>query len=486
LSDKKFDRGVKVKNYIFVFILVVSFIFQPTYSYGAANSVWKETKQVSISTGNKTVHLVYVNLNDPKIQIDVLPAKGKVGQVDDLKNIANQMNTSEREAIAAINGTFFNSYDDLQPNGNIIENGKVLHVGSNGTTIGFTKDNKALMDNVKIKVTGTINGSSNWDKTWYAWNINHNDTRAEATVIFTPEYGKYTPEHNKLSVVVENGVVAEIKNGKARIPVNGYTIVVGTKGLLDRFHVGDSVEYHTEFNHLNSGNPLTGWGNVDSAVGAGPMLVKDGKIVANPKNEGFTSEKILTNKGQRSFIGVNENNVMIMGTVASANINELAEIAKKLGLKDAMNLDGGASSGLYYNGEYITRTGRQISNALVVSRLKQDAIKVTINGNKLDMNVSPVMKDGTVLVPLRAIFEALNINLKYDASTKTIYGKKENTKIILPLGKDATVNGQTVKLTTPAQTINGNTMVPVKFIAQSTGADVKWDGGSRTVVITTK
>ena len=39
---------------------------------------------------------------------------------------------------------------------------------------------------------------------------------------------------------------------------------------------------------------------------------------------------------------------MIMGTVASANINELAEIAKKLGLKDAMNLDGGASSGLYY------------------------------------------------------------------------------------------------------------------------------------------
>ncbi|WP_341877700.1 stalk domain-containing protein [Defluviitalea saccharophila] len=475
-----------MKNYFFVFILVVSFIFQPTYSYGATASVWKETKQVSISTGNKTVHLVYVNLNDPKIQIDVLPAKGKVGQVDDLKNIANQMNTSEREAIAAINGTFFNSYDDLQPNGNIIEDGKVLHVGSNGTTIGFTKDNKALMDNVKIKVTGTINGSSNWDHTWYAWNINHNDTRAEATVIFTPEYGKYTPEHNKLSVVVENDVVAEIKNGKARIPSNGYTIVVGSKGLLDRFHVGDSIEYHTEFNHLNSGNLLMGWENVYSGVGAGPLLVKGGKIVANPSNEGFTSEKILTNQGQRSFIGVNENNIMIMGTVASANINELAEIAKKLGLKDAMNLDGGASSGLYYNGEYITRTGRQISNALVVSRLKQDAIKVTINGNKLDMNVSPVMKDGTVLVPLRAIFEALNINLKYDASTKTIYGKKENTKIILPLGKDATVNGQTVKLTTPAQTINGNTMVPVKFIAQSTGADVKWDGGSRTVVVTTK
>ena len=148
-----------------------------------------------------------------------------------------------------------------------------------------------------------------------------------------------------------------------------------------------------------------------------------------------------------------------------------------------MNLDGGASSGLYYNGEYITRTGRQISNALIVSKMKQDAIRVTINGSKLDMNVSPVMKDGTVLVPLRDIFEALNIELKYDAPTKTIYGEKENTKIILPIGKDAIVNGEIIKLTTPAQSINGNTMVPIKFIAQSTGADVIWDGGSRTVVV---
>lgn len=472
-----------MKKFLLLSFIIMSIVINSSVLYAAQSSVWKETKQVSISTGNKSVNMVYVNLNDPTIQIDVLPAKGKVSQVDDLKNIAMQMNTSEREAIAAINGTFFNSYDDLQPNGNIIEDGEVLHVGSNGTTIGFTRGNKVLMDNVKIKVTGTINRSSDWNRSWYAWNINHNDTRAEATVIFTSEYGKYTPEHNKLSVVVENDIVVEIKNGKARIPSNGYTIVVGTKGLLDRFNVGDTIEYKTEFNHLNSGNQLMGWENIYSGVGAGPLLVKDGIIVANPSKEGFTSEKILTNKGQRSFIGINQNNIMIMGTVASTNINELAEIAKKLGLKDAMNLDGGASSGLYYNGEYITRTGRQISNALIVSKMKQDAIRVTINGSKLDMNVSPVMKDGTVLVPLRDIFEALNIELKYDAPTKTIYGEKENTKIILPIGKDAIVNGEIIKLTTPAQSINGNTMVPIKFIAQSTGADVIWDGGSRTVVV---
>jgi exopolysaccharide biosynthesis protein len=43
-----------------------------------------------------------------------------------------------------------------------------------------------------------------------------------------------------------------------------------------------------------------------------------------------------------------------------------AEVMKSLGAVEAMNLDGGASSGLVYGDNYITRTGRDISNALLV------------------------------------------------------------------------------------------------------------------------
>jgi hypothetical protein len=39
---------------------------------------------------------------------------------------------------------------------------------------------------------------------------------------------------------------------------------------------------------------------------------------------------------------------------------------KNLGLRDALNLDGGASTGLYYNGEYVTAPGRLLSNCLAV------------------------------------------------------------------------------------------------------------------------
>jgi len=49
-------------------------------------------------------------------------------------------------------------------------------------------------------------------------------------------------------------------------------------------------------------------------------------------------------------------------------IEDLATIMQKLGAYNAMNIDGGASSGLYYKGKLLTIPGRDLSNALVVIR----------------------------------------------------------------------------------------------------------------------
>jgi len=45
------------------------------------------------------------------------------------------------------------------------------------------------------------------------------------------------------------------------------------------------------------------WSDVVQAVGAGPTLVKDGKISVDPAGEGFTQDKILSLSGARSAIG---------------------------------------------------------------------------------------------------------------------------------------------------------------------------------------
>lgn len=91
----------------------------------------------------------------------------------------------------------------------------------------------------------------------------------------------------------------------------------------------------------------------------------NGKVSLNVAAEGFKDPKILTGGGARSALGLTRDHKLILLTTGGATIPQLAEMMKQAGAYQAMNLDGGASSGLYYNGKYLTSPGRQISNAIV-------------------------------------------------------------------------------------------------------------------------
>lgn len=108
-------------------------------------------------------------------------------------------------------------------------------------------------------------------------------------------------------------------------------------------------------------------GTMEGALQAGPRLVVNGKVAIDVKAEGFKDPKILTGGGARSALGLTRDHKLILLTSGGATIPQLAEIMKQAGAYQAMNLDGGASSGLYYNGKYLTQPGRKISNALVVT-----------------------------------------------------------------------------------------------------------------------
>lgn len=56
---------------------------------------------------------------------------------------------------------------------------------------------------------------------------------------------------------------------------------------------------------------------------------------------------------------------VMLATVPGATMKQWAEVMQKLGAKQAMNLDGGASSALYGGGKVLTSAGRLLSNTLV-------------------------------------------------------------------------------------------------------------------------
>lgn len=110
-------------------------------------------------------------------------------------------------------------------------------------------------------------------------------------------------------------------------------------------------------------------------------------------------------------------------------------------------------------------------------------INVTVNGQYMSFDQPPIERAGRVFVPLRGIFERLGASVVYSAGVINATGNGRN--ISLRIGStSAVVNGQTQYLDVAPFVIGSRTLVPLRFIAQSLGASVDWNGNTQTVSIT--
>ncbi|MDH7496825.1 MAG: copper amine oxidase N-terminal domain-containing protein [Syntrophomonadaceae bacterium] len=113
-------------------------------------------------------------------------------------------------------------------------------------------------------------------------------------------------------------------------------------------------------------------------------------------------------------------------------------------------------------------------------------ITVRLNGEPLRFDTPPQVVQGRTLVPLRSIFEALGVHLEWQQATKTVIGTKGGMTIVLKIGDREALRGtQKMMLDVPPMIINGRTMVPLRFIAESMETNVSWDSVTRTIRIST-
>jgi hypothetical protein len=138
----------------------------------------------------------------------------------------------------------------------------------------------------------------------------------------------------------------------------------------------------------------------------------------------------------------------------------------------------------------VSMASRVLSGALLaaiaVSSLPRIAVAqtvtVTINGQPLYLSPGPIERAGRVFVPLRGIFERLGATVVYAAGT--INATKGGTTISLQIGStQATVSGQPQTLDVAPFIVGATTYVPLRFIAQSLGAQVGYDANTRVVAI---
>ena len=116
----------------------------------------------------------------------------------------------------------------------------------------------------------------------------------------------------------------------------------------------------------------------------------------------------------------------------------------------------------------------------------QNRIQITIDGNLISSDVPPFIEQDRTFVPVRAIFEALGAEVSWDGQTKTVTATKNDTTIQLKIGiKEINVNGTTTTLDVSPQIISDRTMVPVRAVSEGFGCAVGWDGQTKTVTIST-
>lgn len=112
-------------------------------------------------------------------------------------------------------------------------------------------------------------------------------------------------------------------------------------------------------------------------------------------------------------------------------------------------------------------------------------VGVYVDGKFMEFDVPPTIEDGRVLLPLRLVFETLGASIEWIDSTKTVKGQLGGTTLSLQVGsKTAIVNGDEVSLDVPGKIVSGRTLVPLRFVSESFGADVIWDPDTKTVYVT--
>lgn len=176
--------------------------------------------------------------------------------------------------------------------------------------------------------------------------------------------------------VSRNGAYAGI-NGSYFCPAD-YPSCAGKTNSFDTLLMNRNKVYFNSDNNVYSTVPAViflgssvrfvgrslDWGRdtgIDSMIANQPLLVS-GKQVAF----GGDGDPKKGSKGSRSFVG-NIGNTVYIGVVHNVTVAEAAIVLKTLGMDNALNLDSGGSTALWYSG-YKAGPGRGIPNAILFIR----------------------------------------------------------------------------------------------------------------------
>ena len=105
----------------------------------------------------------------------------------------------------------------------------------------------------------------------------------------------------------------------------------------------------------------------------------------------------------------------------------------------------------------------------------------TWTGKKLD--VAPTIEANRTLIPLRGVLDFMGATLDWNQNTRQVTAKLGSKEVVLTINsKAALVNGKLVTLDVLTRTVNGRTLIPLRFVSEQLGLNVVWDSKQDGVI----
>ena len=223
---------------------------------------------------------------------------------DRLKDVAQH--AREANAIAAVNANYFKK--NGTPLGTMIIDGEWISGPLyDRVSMGITKDGDVRID--RVSFGGTLT-SDNPDlpQTWVN-NINQPRRSGCHLFAYTKRWGNTVklPYEGCLVAVNAQGKVSGKALSELSVPTGGYVLSDSKNAPISKLNLGDTVKVDWQTRQ--------GWDDVVQAVSGGPMLIKDGNLFLDLKDENFKRGWTGSQIKARTVAGVTVDNHLLLATI---------------------------------------------------------------------------------------------------------------------------------------------------------------------------
>ncbi len=286
--------------------------------------------------GPVSVHYVRVQHWKERYRLTVTLPRDGIGALEPLEKMASS-------ALVAINANFFDPSTQL-PIGLLAKDGVVLSAPyGRRSALGVSLFSDLYFFAPTLKLSASVLG-----QTVTIDGLNRPPS-ADGLFLYTDRYALPIRSHAPLKAVrLRQGFVVNILENGLVLPDGESTLLVATgaaRSRLGGLRPGDSVKISYTL------DPQVLF--LREAVSAGPLLLKDGQIVLDPKAEKFSDEFVRA-KAARSVLATTESGDLLFiivlkdGRSVGADLRTLAILVQSLGAHSALALDGGSSSTLLF------------------------------------------------------------------------------------------------------------------------------------------